>query len=332
VLLIALWTLCCNGAWQVNAASEAFLTPPYGPLRLVNQQPTQLLFLQSFPEEASVTPPGRVGVHLNVALTNTLISKEDGVTAEIDVEMLRTVLDVRYGVRAGFEIGLELPLLYTSGGILDDSIFDVEDFFTEPRIIRRSQVSGRMNYRVARGNRLFIAGQDDALGLGDVVLKAKVLLLREQERFPAVSLRAALKFPSGDASRAFGSGEFDGGLGVLLQKTFGRWTFYLNGDVTFPGQAFDDAGISLQPFFSGVFAIEYRLSNPFSLVVQVRGDTRPFHDTVSALDKHIIETLLGANWALSRHLVLQIGLAEDQFNTACCAADVSFFVNLTGRW
>ena len=102
--------------------------------------------------------------------------------------------------------------------------------------------------------------------------------------------------------------------------------------MTFPGQAFEDVGVSLQPFFSGVFAIEYRLSNPISLVAQVHGDTRPFHDTVSALDKRLIETLLGANWALSRRLVLQLGLAEDQFNSACCSADVTFFVNLTGRW
>jgi hypothetical protein len=38
------------------------------------------------------------------------------------------------------------------------------------------------------------------------------------------------------------------------------------------------------------------------------------------------------NWALSRHLVLQAGLAQDQVNSACCAADVSFFLNLTGRF
>ena len=61
VILVALWTVCCSVVWQVEAASDAFITPPYGPLRLVNQQPTQLLFLQSFPEEANVTPPGRVG-------------------------------------------------------------------------------------------------------------------------------------------------------------------------------------------------------------------------------------------------------------------------------
>jgi hypothetical protein len=109
VTFVALWTMCCSGGWQVEAAADAFLPPPYGPLRLVNQQPTQLLFSQSFPEEARVTPPGHVGVHLNAALSNTLVRKEGEVTAELDVEMVRTVIDVRYGVQTDFEMGLEIP-------------------------------------------------------------------------------------------------------------------------------------------------------------------------------------------------------------------------------
>src|SRR5262249_52322925 len=159
--------------------------------------------------------------------------------------------------------------------------------------------------------------------IGDIVLQAKAKLLREQEWLPALSLRAAVKFPSGDADRAFGSGTVDGSLGVIFQKTFWRFTFYVNSDVTFPGQAFNDVGLSLHPFFLGLFSVEFRVSRPLSLVLQLRGDTRPFHDTIDILDRHIIETDLGVNWAISRHLVLQVGVAEDQFNSDCCAADVS---------
>ena len=102
--------------------------------------------------------------------------------------------------------------------------------------------------------------------------------------------------------------------------------------MTFPGQAFEDVDVSLHPFFLGVFAVEFRLSRPVSFVLQFRGDTRPFHDTNPILDRYIIETDLGVNWAISRSLVLQAGLAEDQFNSDCCSADVSFFLNLTGRF
>jgi len=332
VTLVALWTVCCSGVWPAAAASDA-LSPPYGPLRLVNQQPVQLLFLQPFPDGTDVAPPGRLDVHLNTALTNTLVEQQEEVAAQLDLEMVRAVFDLHYGVSPHVEVGLDIPLMYTYGGILDRFVLGVERLLTpgSERRIRKRQDTGAFTYRVARGNRPFIRGQDEALGLGDVVLKAKARLLHERAFLPALSLRAAVKFPSGDSARAFGSGEVDGSFGLLLQKTLGRWTFYVNGDVTFPGQPFKDVGVSIQPFFGGVMAIEFRVSEPVSLVLQMRGDTRPFSHTVPVLDKRLIQSILGVNWAITRRVVLQAGLDEDQFNSACCSADVSFFLNLTGR-
>jgi hypothetical protein len=319
--------------WRVEAAPETF-PAPYGPLRLVNQQPVQLLFLQPFPDRAEATPFRHIDVDLNVALTNTLVRDEQDFTANVDLEMVRTVIALRYGVHPNVEVGIVLPIIYTYGGILDEFLLDVEQLFTpgNERLVRKNQVAGEFTYQVSRGNRVFIQGQNDALGIGDIVLQAKGQLLHEQEWLPAVSLRAAVKFPSGDSDRAFGSGEIDGSLGVILQKSLGRFTFYVNADVTFPGQAFNEVDVTLHPFFLGLFAIEYRVSRPVSLVLQLRSDTRPFHDTIPILDRRILETHLGVNWAVSRHLVLQAGLAEDQFDSACCSADVSFFLNLTGRF
>lgn len=335
--LVAL-TACGVWWWSMEASAWADpglpARPLYGPLRLVNQQPLQLLFLQPFPDVAAPVPVGRGLVHLNVALTNTLVGQDaQPWSAHLDLEMVRTVLDVRYGILPQVELGLEVPLLYTYGGILDDFILGVERVLTpgHERSLRKRQRAGTLTYRVLRGPRLVIEGQDDALGLGDVVTKAKVRVLHEQGWWPTVSLRAAVKWPSGDTARAFGSGQVDGGVGVIVQKTLGRWTVYTNLDLTVPGPAFEDAGVSLQPFVSGILAVEYRLARPLSLVGQWRGDTRPFHGTIPILDKRLFETLVGVNWALARQLVLQVGLAEDQLNSACCSADVSFFLNLTGR-
>jgi uncharacterized protein DUF3187 len=332
VTLVALWMVCYSAVWWAEAAPDTF-PAPYGPLRLVNQQPVQLLFLQPFPDRVEATPFRHIDVDLNVALTNTLVGDEQDFTVKLDLEMVRTVIALRYGVHPNFEVGIALPVIYTYGGILDEFIIEVERLVTpgNERRIRKNQVAGGFTYQVSRGNRVFIQGQNDALGIGDIALQTKGQILHEQEWLPAVSLRAAIKFPSGDSDRAFGSGEIDGSLGVLLQKSLGRFTFYVNADVTFPGQAFDDVDVTLHPFFLGLFAIEFRVSRPVSLVLQLRGDTRPFHDTLSILDRRILETHLGVNWAISRQLVLQAGLAEDQFDSACCSADVSFFLNLTGR-
>lgn len=326
-LLLALW---CLGS-PAQAATD--VSPPYGPLRLVNQHPMQLLFLQATPDRAEVSLRGHVELGLNTALTNTLLSDQRVVAATIDLEMVRTVLDLRYGLSPRLEVGLEVPLIYTYDGILDTFILDAERVLTpnRERPIRNRQRAGAFLYQVQRGERVVIQGQDDAFGLGDVILKAKYALVPEGLYRPAVSLRAALKLPTGDAGQGLGSGAFDGSLGLLVQKSWWRVTLYVNADVTFPGQAFGEADLSVQPFFLGVLAVEFRVSRSVSLVAQLRGDTRPFHGTIPLLDKRLLETDVGVNWAITRHLVLQAGVAEDQARSDCCSADVSFFLNLRGQ-
>ena len=299
----------------------------YGPLRLVNQQPLQLLFLQSFPDVAPPVEPGHALVHLNTALTNSLMQQNRDDVADLDLEMLHTVIDLRYGLHSNVELGLEIPFLFTYSGILGGFIEDAEGFFGRERRQRRDETNGQFAYRVLRGDHLLIQGRDNAAGLGDIVLKLKVRLWRERAWRPALSLRAAVKLPTGSTSRAFGSGEADGSVGVLLQQSLGRVTLYVNGDITFPGEAFEP--VSLQPFFAGFLAVEYRVIRPLSLVAQFRGDSRPFHGTIPILDRGLFEAVLGLNWALTRHIRLQAGVSEDVFHTACCAADLSFFLNLT---
>ncbi len=324
VLLGGLWW--CSSARAQHPAA-AYMNPPYGPLRLVNQQPLQLLFLQLFPDVATPVYARHALIHLNLALSNTIEQQRQDFTADLDLEMVRTVVDVRYGVLSHLEVGLELPFLYTYSGILDHFINGVEETFGGERFLRETHGANEFRYEVLRGQQRFIHGRDSAFGIGDVVLKLKAPLLGEGTWRPVLSVRAAVKFPTGSASRAFGSGEFDGALGVLLQKTFARLTVYVNGDVTFPGEAY--AEVDVQPFFSGIAAGEYRLGHNVSLVIQVRGDTRPFHDTIPILDKRILEVMLGANWALSHSLILQGGFTENILDSP--AADVNFFVNLTGR-
>jgi Protein of unknown function (DUF3187) len=135
--------VCCSAVWQVEAASDMF-PAPYGPLRLVNQQPVQLLFLQPFPDRTDVTPFQHFDVDLNVALTNTLVGDQQDFTANLDLEMVRTVIALRYGVHPNFEVGVALPIIYTYGGILDHFILGVERLLTpgRERPLRKNQVAG----------------------------------------------------------------------------------------------------------------------------------------------------------------------------------------------
>lgn len=66
-------------------------------------------------------------------------------------------------------------------------------------------------------------------GLGDIILRGRYYLVEEGSLAPLVALVGRIKFPTADADRGLGTGEFDGGGGVELTKSLGeRWMGYLD--------------------------------------------------------------------------------------------------------
>ncbi|MBW2108662.1 MAG: DUF3187 family protein [Deltaproteobacteria bacterium] len=307
-------------AWQQKA----------GPISVVDQNPVQLLFLQPMPDRATPLPEGHSMIRINTTLTNTLVSKaSDHYEATLDMEAVRIRLEASYGLLPGLELACSVPVSHYYSGLLDKAVYDVEDFFGNIRGIRESETRNRFTYAVKKDGTTFISGSENTVGLGDVVMRVKAAVLKGRDGGPALSARACLKLPTGRASKAFGSGKTDWGVGLLLEQDIQKATVYVNGDVTFPGEAFEDEGVFLQEFFTILFGAEYRFTPRFSVIAQLYHTGRPFQDTgVEVLDRRIYELVLGASYRIQQSLVIQGGLVEDIIDSADATADVTFFLDL----
>ena len=301
-----------------------------GPIPIVNQFPIQLLFLQPTPDRADILPAGRGLVRLNTTLTNSLVSRQSThYDVTVDMEALRACLDVAYGISSWLELGYSVPVSYYWAGILDGFIYDVEKFFGSLRGIREVEERYTFTYHVKKDGKTVISGNENSIGMGDIPIRLKAKVFEQGTVLPAASARAAVKLPTGKKSFAFGSGEFDWGLGLLFEKDIKRLSLYLNGDVTFPGEAYEDDGISLQEFYTLLIGLEYRFSPRFSLLAQTYHITRPFSQTgVPPLDRRIHEILVGASYRTKGNLTIQGGLMEDFFDSMDAGADVTFFFNI----
>jgi len=181
---------------------------------------------------------------------------------------------------------------------------------------------------VKKDDKVFMSGFKNSTGMGDIVLRAKRNVRDEENIWPCLSARVAVKLPTGDKDRAFGSGEVDWGLGLLLQKDIDKISAYLNADVTFPGDAFDDAGVSLRKFYTLMIGTEYRFTPRFSALAQMNWITRPFKDTgLDMLDKRIFELLIGLNYFTKSGIFIQTGGVEDIFVSCESGADFTLFLN-----
>src|SRR5437899_5793691 len=73
-------------------------------------------------------------------------------------------------------------------------------------------------------------------GLGDVLLKASVVVVEERDLIPEITPYLKIKFPTADKDRGLGTGEFDETLGVDMSKNLvGDLYGYLTLGYTFIG-------------------------------------------------------------------------------------------------
>jgi hypothetical protein len=247
-------------------------------------------------------------------------------------ETLRSGLFFRYGLTDKLEVGMEIPALYRSQGFLAGVIKTTERATTGEAPARKTLANSGFIYDFKKNGQTLFSGQKGDAGLGDITLSGKYRLLAEDDRHPTVSARVALKVPSGDSGRFFGSGHADLGIGLAVEKTFfERWVAYANANGIFPtGQV---AGFSLQPAMSGLAAVEYLWTKDFSLVAQFDYYSSPFRNTGSPiLDRGVTEVAAGFNYRLREHLLWQVYGVENLDFITDSAADFTLATVVTYRF
>jgi len=305
----------------------------YGPFPVRNFQPIQLLFLGMQGDRAAVIGKGALDIRVELAETSTVFNENlPSVTAKIKMEQLRSGLFLRYGLTDRLEVAMEIPLLYRYQGFLNGVISQVERLTSGLSPARAALENTGFVYNLTKGGQTIFSGSDGQLGLGDITLNSKYQVVTEQGWIPGLSLRFAVKVPSGDEGRFFGSGHVDVGAGVAIEKKIAdRWILYGNVNGIVPtGKV---AGLSVNPEMSAIAAIEYLWTPAFSLVAQFDYYSSPFRNTgTQILDGSVTEVVVGYNYRLRPNLVWQLYGVENLDFTTGSAADFTLSTLVTYRF
>jgi len=326
LLFLVIWLI------GLTMARSAFPLEGGGPFPTRNYNPVQLLFLSLPPEKATTLPPGTYYIGLEVAESNTIIDESTRrVQATLKFETFRSALHLNYGITDRLEVGLEIPYYYRNGGIFDPMIVNVENNFGKLNPDRLHFSNDKFGgYEITQDGELILSGEDHQSGFGDISLSGKYLILPEGPVRPSVSLRVALKFPTGSFDEAFGSGKADIGAGLVLQKGMGqRWLLYLNQSVVVPEDDFGSSDLTLRAIYTASLAAEFMWTPAFSLVGQFDYYTSPFHSTgARVLDNAVTEFVLGFNYRFNPHFLLQLYGIENMPVPRGAYADFTLGTNL----
>jgi Protein of unknown function (DUF3187) len=303
----------------------------FGPFPVRNFHPIQQLVLNMPGDCAAVLKQGVLDVRVELAETASVFRDESPqAVTTMKFETLRSGVFLRYGVAERWELSVEVPVLYRSRGFMDGPIEAVELATTGLAPARNALGSGYV-FDISRGGRTIASGREGVVGLGDSTIMSKYQLLLETTSMPALSIRTAIKLPTGDEGQFFGSGSPDFGFGLAVEKGFaGRWVVYGNLNGVVPAGRI--AGLALHPTISGILAVEYLWSENLSITAQFDYYSTPFRGVgTRVLDKGVTESVAGFSYRLTPHLLWQAYAVENLDLITGSAADFTLSTLLTYR-
>lgn len=227
----------------------------------------------------------------------------------LDFEMAELSLRFRKNITDLIEVGAELPVLSINSGFLDGYIRSYHNAFGFPDYGRSNRPDNKFLFYVKKKGRYILKGRGGDIGTGDIRLTLKTPLLRGD---PAVSAKADIELPTGDAETGYGNGSVDAGLALLVNKRLsGYFMSYANAGVVFPGKFRGRDPVNLRTFLYAGAAVEANATKNLCLIGQVFVQGSPWPKTgISQIDRTAVLLSLGGRYHSGGHS-FELSFTED---------------------
>jgi len=290
---------------------------PDGPFRVKNQFPLFLHLNTPIMEKAAQED----SIALNLSYSSVFMKKmSSDWLLDLDLELAEFTFTYKKNLPGRIELGLEVPLLGFSSGILDQPLESYHSAFGFPDYGRSRFPKNEFHYRLLRKGKVVVEGESGRVGPGDLRLTGK-------KDFPLgetlLAVKADLEFPTGDPNTGFGNGSLDWGLAVIGERKLGQ-TFNLTGALGLvrPGDLRARETVGLQPYYYCGATAEWAWWKNFEVLGQFLVQTSPYPETgISAVDQTGVILTLGGRYAFGRN-ALELSFTEDLNTTG--APDFTF--------
>jgi hypothetical protein len=288
------------------------------PFATFNQSPLVQIYGLPAAEGAMTVPSGHLTARLSLDMSSNFTIIQNGPeTITLDGETYRTTLALRYGLRNGVEIGLDIPTIIESGGFLDSSVVAFHDFFNIDQNGRdKERRNGlRFRYEDRNGERFSIMRPNG--GIGDIRLLGGIQLYHDGKESPrAMALRASLKLPTGDSGRLHGSGSTDFALWLSAlddhKLRLGHWSLFgaVGAMITSTGDVLPDKQRHLAGF--GNIGIGWSPLWWLAFKTQLNWNTPMYKQSaLKELSVTSVQWVMGQTIAFSPRIALDLGVSED---------------------
>ena len=215
--------LACTAAFPATCEEPSFR----GPIALRNQFPWQLTALDSSPSDGAILSKGAWRFGAQLALSNSM-DVTDGYEARrqafesgtftpgwdalVDAETTRLLVAADFGLSERVQVGIEIPYVSHGSGALDSFVWEFHEALGLSQGDRPLRGNGEIDLDIISSAGRFRSSRGRE-GLGDVIARVKVGLVRREAL--ALALQVEAKAPTGDEDALLGSGSWDFGAAIL---------------------------------------------------------------------------------------------------------------------
>ena len=289
---------------------------------LRNQHP--FLHIYGLPplQDATLVDHGKTDYGFAFTIVNNAEIKDtDAESIKLDGETFFADFRLRRRVHEKLEIGVDVPFVKHSPGVLDGAIFDWHDFWGMSNS-KRDGASNELDYRYLNNGSLEQQITSSSSGIGDVQLSAAVpLFAGDGDRLQRLTMRFSVKLPTGDTEDLHGSGAVDAALGLYAQNSgtlLGKDFAYMGfagvlalGD----GDVLEAQQRSAVPY--GGVAATWHATERFGVTGQLQAQGAYIDSDLDELGGSSIQLTVGGVYRLLRHgITFKFALVEDVISDA----------------
>jgi len=281
------------------------------PFMTQNWLPTALIF--GIPSFNTRLLPVDQPVELTAQLTtaNTFVySVENDEAIFLDGEISILQISTAWRLSEDWQIGLVLPYVHHSNGVLDDIISDWHNLFGLPQDGRQESTNNQFRYAYANRDNESFDFRDETGATGDVRLTLSTAL---KQNFIA---HIEVKLPTGDPDNFTGSGGWDYSMGLGWQDdgstSPGKISLYGTLGFTYLGTTTITAlDYHQKTVLTARGGIHWHTFHWLTLSAQLDSNTKIYHSNVKPLGSNSLQLTFGGHFLLDEGVRLSLSVGED---------------------
>jgi len=311
------------------ASTENDNQADFQPFETRDQNLFNLIHGQALPTNARLNSQSQGLWSSSLAITNTLnIQSNNNEDIYLDFEAYRFNFSYQYGLNDKWNLKLDVPLIYQSGGFFDSAIDSWHEFWGLPRANRPLVEDNQYDIQYAYQSQTLVDLNESSTTLGDIQLAIARSLIENNST--TMSLWASVKLPTGNEDKLTSNGATDLSAWLALnQQLSENWVINLNtGAVILGSNNYKNIPLSDYALY-GHIMLGWLVTDNINLKLQLQGHSSYYEQSQLAILGNTYFLTFGGTLTLNQCNQLDFALSEDIKVEA--SPDASFISSLSAK-